>query len=362
MSSALTSLAEVEEAVRAGERVLPRGGGTKPALCADPAGAAVALDLAGLSGIVEYDPAELTVTARAGTPLAELAATLAEHGQRLPFDPLYGEGGAETLGGAIATGAVGPGAFGGGTIRDFIVGVRIVDGRGNSIRGGGRVVKNAAGFDLPKLMVGSLGRLGVIVEATLKLFPLARGGEMIRFERETLEEAVATIARLARAPQRLDELDLDPPGSVYARISADAELSPGAIAALERDPGGGEPLAPAAAAARRDCFRSFAWVPADHRLVRVPITAAAVSQIEELLPAGAARRYCNGLNLAWLSWPEEEPLERLATALAAAGLIGVVMSGAPPARPLLGAARGGAFAARIRAALDPDHRFLELGP
>ena len=113
---------------------------------------------------------EFTFTALAGTPVREIAAALAERGQYLPFDPMLREAGA-TLGGTVAAGLSGPGRFRYGGLRDFILGVRFVDGEGRLLRLGGKVVKNAAGFDLPKFFVGSLGRFGVLAEMTFKVFP-----------------------------------------------------------------------------------------------------------------------------------------------------------------------------------------------
>ena len=144
----VTSVEDVQEAIGAGACVLARGGGTKPAL-SSVADAAV-LDLSALRGITEYQPSEFTFSARAGTPLAEIASALAEHGQALPFDPPLVDAGA-TVGGAIAAGLSGSGRYRYGGIRDFLLGVRFVDGQGRLVRGGGKVVKNAAGFDLPKL-------------------------------------------------------------------------------------------------------------------------------------------------------------------------------------------------------------------
>ena len=138
---------EVAALLGGGGRFLAIGAGTKPALSAPPAGF-TAVSLAGLSGIVEYDPGEYTFTALAGTPLAELQAALARNGQYLPFDPLGAAAGA-TLGGTIASGISGPGRLRYGGVRDFILGVRFVTGRGENVRGGGKVVKYAAGFDFP---------------------------------------------------------------------------------------------------------------------------------------------------------------------------------------------------------------------
>ena len=153
------SIDQVAEAVRSSGRVLAVGRQTKPRLsCSN----ATKLCLSKLRGILEYEPSEFTFTALAGTPLRDLVEALAQRGQYLPFDPLLVEAGA-TLGGTVAAGLSGPGRFRFGGLRDFILGARFVDGTGRLLRLGGKVVKNAAGFDLPKFFVGSLGRFGVLV-------------------------------------------------------------------------------------------------------------------------------------------------------------------------------------------------------
>ena len=214
MPTALTrpaSIAEVQAAVRAappGARILARGRGTKPPLSTPPDGV-VALDVSGLSGIIEYEPGEFTFTALAGTPIAEIAAALAEHGQFLPFDPPLVEAGA-TLGGTVAAGLSGPGRYRYGGVRDFILGVRYVDGAGEVVRTGGKVVKNAAGFDISKLMVGSLGALGVLVELTFKVFPKPEAYATLRVPHPTLDDALATLHRLTGSQMDFFAIDLEP--------------------------------------------------------------------------------------------------------------------------------------------------------
>ena len=164
-----STVQELQSIVRAYPRVLPRGGGTKPAL-STPRGGETPIDLSRLSGMLDYEPGEFVFTALAGTRVYTISSVLAGHGQYLPFDPLLVERGA-TLGGTVAAGASGPGRYRYGGVRDFQLGVRFVNGGGEIVRAGGKVVKNAAGFDIPKLMVGSLGQLGVLVELSFKVFP-----------------------------------------------------------------------------------------------------------------------------------------------------------------------------------------------
>lgn len=167
-----SALAELQQRIRAAatERrpLRIRGGGTK-----DFYGQALAgelLDTRALSGIVSYEPTELVVTARAGTPLAEIEDALAARGQMLAFEPPRHGAGA-TLGGVVAAGFSGPRRAWAGAARDFVLGVRIVDGSGEALAFGGQVIKNVAGFDVSRLMCGALGTLGVLTEVSLKCVP-----------------------------------------------------------------------------------------------------------------------------------------------------------------------------------------------
>src|ERR687883_1494657 len=128
------------------------------------------IETTGLNRVVEYEPADLTVTVEAGMRFAELQQRLAEEGQFLALDPPAAEG--ATIGGVIATNASGPLRFAYGTARDLVIGTRVANPDGTLTRAGGRVVKNVAGYDLTKLYIGSLGTLGVIVELSFKLAPI----------------------------------------------------------------------------------------------------------------------------------------------------------------------------------------------
>lgn len=152
---------------------------------------AARLDLRALAGVLSYEPSELVVTARAGTPLAELEALLADQGQCLPFEPpRFAAGG--TLGGMVAAGLSGPARASVGAVRDFVLGVEIVNGRGERLRFGGQVMKNVAGYDVSRLMAGSWGRLGAITEVSLKVLPVAPAEATLHFDCEQPE----ALARL----------------------------------------------------------------------------------------------------------------------------------------------------------------------
>ena len=142
-----------------------------------------------LSGVVEYQPKELVLTARAGTPLADIEALLAEQNQMLAFEPPHFAA-TSTLGGCIAAGLSGPRRPYAGAVRDFVLGVRIVDGTGQALRFGGQVIKNVAGYDVSRLMVGALGTLGLITEVSLKVLPKPAAETTLQFE---LDEAAAIL-------------------------------------------------------------------------------------------------------------------------------------------------------------------------
>lgn len=180
MSDALQALAErVKSAAAAKTPLSIRGGATK-AWYGEPAHGEP-LDTTTLRGISSYEPTELVVTARAGTPLAELEATLAEAGQCLPFEPpRFGSGG--TVGGMVAAGLAGPARATAGGVREHVLGLTLMNGRGEVLSFGGQVMKNVAGYDVSRLAVGSLGVLGLICEVSLKVLPKPPATATIRFE------------------------------------------------------------------------------------------------------------------------------------------------------------------------------------
>lgn len=163
--------ARVRDAAATNTALRIRGGGTK-----DFYGGALEGEVLATTehaGIVDYEPTELVLTARAGTPLATIESEMRAHGQMLAFEPPHFGAGA-TLGGAVATGLAGPRRPYAGAVRDLVLGVSIVDGTGEALSFGGRVMKNVAGFDVSRLMVGALGTLGVITEVSLKCLPLPK--------------------------------------------------------------------------------------------------------------------------------------------------------------------------------------------
>ena len=186
----------IREAAAAGSMLRLRGGGSKDFYGAVRQGEV--LDTRGYRGIVDYEPTELVLTARAGTPLTEIERALAERGQMLAFEPPH-FGSDATLGGAIACGLSGPRRAAAGAARDFVLGVRILDGNGADLAFGGRVMKNVAGYDVARLMTGALGTLGVLLEVSLKVLPRPAQEVTLRFQLDA-EAAIRKMNELAARP------------------------------------------------------------------------------------------------------------------------------------------------------------------
>ncbi len=153
------------------------------------------LDVANHRGIVSYDPAELVITARAGTPLAEVESELAAHGQRFAFEP-PAFGAAATIGGTVACGLSGPARASAGPLRDYVLGVRVLTGDGRVLRFGGEVMKNVAGYDVARTMAGAFGTLGVLLEVSFKVLPCPPAARTLQLSLAA-PPALAELERLA---------------------------------------------------------------------------------------------------------------------------------------------------------------------
>ncbi|WP_234553943.1 FAD-binding protein [Thermus caliditerrae] len=339
-----TSLAEVQEAVRLHPRLRPRGSGTKPAL-STPREGEVALDLSGLKGILEYEPEEFVFTAYAGTPVEEVEAALRAHGQYLPFHPpLAGKG--ATLGGTVAAGLSGPMRERFGGLRDFILGVRFVDGEGRVVRGGGKVVKNAAGFPFHRLMVGSLGAFGVMVELSFKVFPHPRATATLRVALGGLEKAMAALERLRGLPLDLLALDLLPPATLEVRLGGFPGSLERRLKRLQELLGReGEVLHEDEA--HWEGVRDLSFLEGSPVWAKVPSRLDLIPTLEGL-PLGP-RRYMAGGELLYVGL-EPEGLH----ALRRAGIPHLVLKGAEEA---LFPPPPEAFFRKVKGALDPKGRF-----
>ena len=193
-------LERIQETIRdaaAGGRALRlRGGGSKDFYGNEPRG--TVLDTRGYAGIVSYEPTELVVTARCGTRLTELESILAGEGQCLPFEPPH-FGPEATLGGCVAAGLSGPRRASAGAARDFVLGMKIIDGRGRAMSFGGQVMKNVAGYDVSRMLVGSLGTLALLAEISVKVLPRPAAELSVKLEMP-LERGIEAMNRWAARP------------------------------------------------------------------------------------------------------------------------------------------------------------------
>jgi glycolate oxidase FAD binding subunit len=348
-----TSISELQAIVREQPCVLPRGGGTKSAL-STPHHGATPIDLTSIAGLLEYQPGEFVFTALAGTRLAEVKASLAEHGQYLPFDPLLVDRGA-TVGGTVASGLNGPGRYRYGGVRDFLLGVRFVNGEGEVVHAGGKVVKNSAGFDIPKLMVGSLGQLGVLVELSFKVFPKPEAHTTLRLNCATIDAALQVVYRLYTSPIELDSFDLEPAAAgmtIWLRLAGLKSALPARIDRVRQLIGGGEVIDDDQTLWHE--VRELKWLPQDWSLIKVPLTPKRIPALEEALPPSSKRRYTGGGQAAWIATSAQPAM--LDPILTAQGLSGLVLIGSTE-QVRLGVRAGDSFARRVKQALDPAGRF-----
>lgn len=188
---------QVHAAIDTQQSLQIRGGGTKDWYGNSPRG--VLLDVSGHSGIVEYEPAELVLTVKAGTPLTEIETVLDANNQMLSFEPPH-FGSHATLGGTLACSMSGARRPYAGSARDAVLGVQILDGRGDILNFGGKVIKNVAGYDVSRLMVGALGTLGIILQASIKILPRPAGEVTLQFE---LDQATSILRMNQLAGQSL---------------------------------------------------------------------------------------------------------------------------------------------------------------
>ena len=197
----------VAEAHRGGMAVYPIGGGTSLDYGLIPTMPGIGLSLARLDRVIDYPARDMTITVEAGITMEALATTLARERQWLPIDAP--QSASATLGGVIATAFSGPRRYGFGTLRDYVIGISAVDGRGTPFKAGGRVVKNVAGYDFCKLLTGSMGTLGVITQVTLKIKPLPESSQLLVCDlpdAASTERALAALVNSATTPSAVELL------------------------------------------------------------------------------------------------------------------------------------------------------------
>lgn len=315
----MSNVTDLQDLIRSSNRVHIHGAKTKLTFHAHTEDA-VQLSTRSLIGVVSYDPQEFVITVGSGTPVAELVELLAGHGQYLPFDPLLAEQGS-TIGGTVASNASGPGRFRYGGIRDFLLGVQYLDGRGNLLRGGGQVVKNAAGFDYPKLFVGSCGSLGLITELTFKVFPRPESTATIVGTFDRLHDARSVLGRIACSPWDVDSLELIPrmadesPGEsiayeVVVRLAGLASALPSRMDRLKSELQCGRTMLGQEERDYWEAARNFRWITGKESLTKLPIVPEMIDRMESHRELSKVnRRYSVGGNVAWLASAWTKPIQ-----------------------------------------------------
>ena len=277
------------------------GGNSKSFYGRETGGADLALEVAAHQGVIHYDPAELVITARAGTPIVDLEELLALQNQMLGFEPPQFTRSA-TLGGAVAAGLAGPRRpySGAGAVRDFVLGVKILNGGGDVMRFGGEVMKNVAGFDISRLMAGAMGTLGILLEVSLRIVPQPQAEKTLVLEQPDPLDAIALFNRLAGRPLPLSAAAwLD--GETRIRLSASASGVKSAAKII-----GGEEDSDSAGAAGRKFWQQlrdhqlpfFHAEQSQQPLLRASLPAAAALPLppgaRQLLDWGGAQRWITG--------------------------------------------------------------------
>ncbi len=373
------TIAALQELVRHSESILVVGNRTKPAL-SSVAAPTQRVTTRSLSGIIEYEPSEFTFTALAGTTLAEIKAALAAKNQYLPFDPFLSEtdataddnesaGAGATIAGTLAAGLSGPGRHRYGGVRDFVLAAQFVAGDGNLIQSGGKVVKNAAGFDIPKLLVGSCGRLGAITALTFKVFPRPVEFHTYQLQSADHEEAARLIATLARGRWELDAIDYRSESrSIWIRIGAAKPVCDAIATDISRSlqTHTVEPMTDEQAVQSWAPLMQLRFGGSNRRsIVKIPMV---LQQMQRLATWCDDRRdkVCLHASVAgsigWLA-VADDILADVDAFLVDASMTGLVIRGDQQStgRWMLGTRRSAPIDQKIKDAMDPPGRFPNLG-
>lgn len=316
-----------------------------------------------LQGVIDYNPADFTITAYAGTTIADLQSVLDEHRQFLPFDPVFVSRGA-TLGGTIASGVNGPCRMLWGGIRDFVLAVEFVDGTGESITAGARVVKNTAGFDLPKFFVGSAGRFGILTSITMKVFPKPRGYATLHLPCKDWREAMSSRTQIMHSPLEIVGVELLSDATLLVRFAGEPKacMAMAKRAAELAGNANGQILDGVQEVMLWDELRDLVTAPA-HHLIRLATRPGSIVRIERKLKEWEVgyRRVGHGGNSVWLEWPCQRSLGPLGEYCKEKShpIAGTIILG-PALSPWVGCTGDRVYWELIQKALDPNQCFLPI--
>lgn len=345
------TIVELQKLVADKQQIIAVGNQTKQPLSDCPG--ATRISLSSISGITQYEPSEFTFTALAGTTLEEIAQALDEKQQYLPFDPMLIDSGA-TIGGTVAAGLSGPGRFRYGGIRDFVLGVDFFSGDGKQIRAGGKVVKNAAGFDIPKFLVGSMGRFGVMTELTFKVFPKHPVTQTVRVQCESHAHAIQRMAIAAGTSWELDAVDYRPDEQrIYLRIGG-PESSIDPIVGQIRTRWGSEAKTVDHIDEPWAKVRELCWSIHRPIVAKIPTTPAVVEKLSEQLPGQLW--FSAAANVLWHSMKNDQEVKKSSDTLSDLNLNGLVVKGESK-QCRIGSWPESEIQTQLKDAFDPEYRF-----
>lgn len=317
------------------------------------------IQLTGLTGITEYQPEEYTITVQAGTPITTVQDVLAEHGQYLPFDPLLAD--KATIGGTVAANLSGSRRFRYGGVRDFILGAQVVDGQGRAFRVGGKVVKNSAGFDLTKFLVGSMGLYAIMTDVTFKVFPDVSDFTTLAFTYASLDDALNAIYFLNQNVFELDALDIIPSQDTWTLLARMTGLVETLTERVERL---------ANTLKENTQLRTYEEKRADHTtwtahnslswsayqtVVKVVLSPKHIPDFDRMLDLEhMTRRYSVGGNIAWIT---TERVDALAQILEQQGMTGLCVLG-DGSHPIIGKPIDNPLSDRVKTIFDPENKFV----
>ena len=354
----IDSISDIQSCIKENSRIHIVGNGTKTALMTTVPDVTL-LSLAGLSGITEYQPEEYTITAKAGTPLQEIQSELTKNGQYLPFDPLLSK--TATIGGTVAANLSGSRRYRYGGIRDFILGTTVVDGLGRAFRCGGKVVKNSAGFDLPKFFVGSLGKYAVLTELTFKIFPEAPDFMTLQLHFESLDDVLSALYVINQSIFELDALDTEPDShqwNMWVRMTGHDHTLPERAKRFVKALKSQTPLKSATEAMNDasawETSNDLSWAENKKNLVKVALSPKQIPALDrDLQNSAIQRRYSVGGNLAWLA---TDDLATLSIALEKHQLTGLPIVGQADTA-IIGQPIDNVLSERVKRVFDPENKF-----
>ena len=352
--------------------LLPVGSNTKSAMTRIPEKTVTRIHMRSIEGVIDYQPADFTITVAAGTKVETVDKCLRECGQFLPFDPPFASKGS-TIGGMVAAGLNGPCRMLWGGLRDFLLAVEFIDGLGKLVRGGARVVKNSAGFDLPKFMAGSMGRYGIMTSITFKVFPSPVLYRTWRVGASTLAQAMSCLEKISRLPLDLVAVELDRCGMIHMRgVGSDRVLDATQarlreVLSREIESVSGVDEAPFWCDRRDNPLSYFSKLKegASDRdsigssLIKLSLSPSNLVSLDRWLDErGVCRTYGHAGNSAWIAWPQDRHRLELHQQVLAMGMTAVVVDGDLQPGWMIGKQEQ-SFLDRIRNALDPLGRWLQ---